>query len=123
MDDDRVAVVIGQSLMADDDSAEHGPNGLHELSFERQTLNPALGARGAAILSESGALIRRAAVDAVEVGDEEPIEAQAHWSMALMAQGWRVVAATGQPVLVRQVITPRTRCTSGVCSKPGRRGR
>ena len=75
MDDDRVAVVIGQSVMADDDSAEHGPNGLHELTFERETLNPALGARGAAILSESGALIRRAAIDSVEVGDEEPIEA------------------------------------------------
>ncbi|HEY5423077.1 MAG TPA: hypothetical protein VIK05_06400, partial [Ilumatobacteraceae bacterium] len=36
MDDDRVAVAIGQSLMSDDDSAEHGPNGLHELNFERQ---------------------------------------------------------------------------------------
>ena len=45
MNDDRVAVAIGQSLMADDDSAEHGPNGIHELFFERQTLNPALGAR------------------------------------------------------------------------------
>jgi Glycosyl transferase family 2 len=77
MRDDSVAVVIGQSLMADDDSAEHGPNGLHELTFERETLDPALGARGAAILSDSGALIRRAAIDSVEVSDEEPIEAQA----------------------------------------------
>ena len=104
MDDDRVAVAIGQSLMSDDDSAEHGPNGLHELTFDRVSLNPALGTRGAAILSESGALIRRAAVQSVEVGDEEPIEAQAMWSMALMEQGWKVVAATGSPVLVRQVI-------------------
>ena len=82
MTDDRVAVVIGQSVMADDDSAEHGPNGLHELTFERETLNPALGARGAAILGESGALIRRAAIDSVEVGDEESLEAEAYWSMA-----------------------------------------
>jgi Glycosyl transferase family 2 len=104
MDDDRVAVAIGQSVMADDDSAEHGPNGLHELIFERETLNPALGARGAATFSESGALIRRAAVDSVEVGDEEPIEAQAYWSLDLMSEGWRVVAASGDPVLVRQVI-------------------
>ncbi len=104
MHDDRVAVAIGQSLMADDDSAEHGPNGLHELTFERETLNPALGARGAAILTDSGALVRRAAIERVEVGDEEPIEAQAFWSMALMAQGWRIVAATGQQVLVRQVV-------------------
>ena len=104
MDDDRVAVAIGQSLMSDDDSAEHGPNGLHELNFERQTLNPALGARGAAILSESGALIRRAAIDSVEAGDEEPIEAQARWSLALMTQGWRVVADGGAPVLVRPVL-------------------
>jgi len=104
MDDDRVAVAIGQSLMSDDDSAEHGPNGLHELVFERETLNPALGARGSAILSESGALIRRAAIDSVEAGDEEPIEAQAHWSLALMTQGWRVVAAGGDPVLIRPVL-------------------
>ncbi len=104
MHDGNVAVVIGQALMADDDSAEHGPNGLHELTFERETLNPALGIRGAAMLGESGALIRRAALDTVEIGDEEPIEAQAYWSMALMRQGWRVVAAAGQPVLVRQVL-------------------
>ena len=104
MGDDRVAVAIGQSLMADDDSAEHGPNGLHELVFERQTLNPALGARGAAILSESGALIRRTAIDTVEIGNEEPIEAQAQWSLALMNDGWRLVVATGDPVLVRQVV-------------------
>ncbi|HEX2785062.1 MAG TPA: glycosyltransferase family 2 protein [Ilumatobacteraceae bacterium] len=104
MDDDRVAVAIGQSVMADDDSAEHGPNGLHELRFDRLSLNPALGARGAAILSESGALIRRAAVQSVEVGDEQPLEAQAFWSMALMEQGWKIVAAAGSPLLVRQVI-------------------
>jgi hypothetical protein len=104
MEHDNVAVVIGQSLMADDDSAEHGPNGLHELTFERETLNPSLGARGAAIFSDSGALIRRAAVDSVEIGDEEPIEAQGHWSVALMSEGWKVIAAAGQPVLVRQVI-------------------
>jgi hypothetical protein len=104
MHDDRVAVVIGRSVMADDDSAEHGPNGLHELTFERETLNPALGARGAAILSESGALIRRAAIDSVEVGDEEALEAEAYWSMALMAQGWKVVAAAGAPVVVRPVV-------------------
>ncbi len=104
MHDDRVAVVIGRSMMADDDSAEHGPNGLHELTFERETLTPALGARGAAILSESGALIRRAAIDSVEVGDEEALEAEAYWSIALMAQGWKVVAAAGTPVVVRPVV-------------------
>ncbi len=104
MHDNRVAVAIGQSLMADDDSAEHGPNGLHELTFERETLNPALGARGAATLIDSGALVRRAAIDSVEIGDEQPIEAQAYWSMALMADGWKIVAATGPPLLVRQVV-------------------
>lgn len=104
MSAEYVAVAIGQSLMADDDSAEHGPNGLHELTFERETLTPALGARGAAIFTESGALIRRAAVDSVEVSDEQPLEAQAHWSLGLMAQGWRVVADQGEAVLVRQVV-------------------
>jgi hypothetical protein len=104
MADDDVAAVIGQSMMADDDSAEHGPNGIHELTFERSTLNPALGSRGAAILSESGALIRRAAVDSVEVLEYEPIEAQAEWSVALMTAGWRLVADAGEAVIVRQVL-------------------
>ena len=104
MRDDRVAVAIAQSLMADDDSAEHGPNGLHELGFDRCTLNPALGARGASILADSGALVRRVAVDNVGVGDEQAIEALACWSMALMANGWKVVAASGAPVLARQVV-------------------
>ena len=120
MADDRVAVAIGQSLMADDDSAEHGPNGLHELAFERQTLNPALGARGAAILSESGALIRRAAIDSVEIGDEEPIEAQAQWSLSLMNEGWSVVAASGDPVVVRQVVQSQDDGVRATCAaRPG----
>ncbi|MEP7202513.1 MAG: PilZ domain-containing protein, partial [Ilumatobacteraceae bacterium] len=34
----------------------------------------------------------------------EPIEAQAYWSLDLMAEGWRVVAATGEPVVARQVV-------------------
>jgi hypothetical protein len=104
MDDDRVAVVIGQSMMADDDSAGHGPNGIHELTFDRAALNPALSRRGAAILTESGALLRRAAVESVQVGDEEPIEAQSCWSLDLMAQGWRLIADAGEPVIVRAVI-------------------
>ena len=104
MNDDRVAVVIGQTMMADDDSAEHGPNGLHELAFDRTALNPALSRRGAAIFTESGALVRRAAVDSVQVGDEEPIEAQSCWSLDLMAQGWRLIAESGEPVIVRAVI-------------------
>ncbi|HSB86480.1 MAG TPA: hypothetical protein VLD86_09230 [Ilumatobacteraceae bacterium] len=104
VDDDRVAVAIGQSIMADDDSAEHGPNGIHELAFDRQRLNPALGLRGAAVFTESGALVRRAAVDSVPVDDDKPIEAQARWSLALLEHGWKVVAPTGEPVLVRQVI-------------------
>ncbi|MEY2580349.1 MAG: hypothetical protein QOE09_198 [Ilumatobacteraceae bacterium] len=102
--DESVAVVVGQFLMADDDSAEHGPDGLHELAFERETLNPALGARGAAILTDSIALIRRAAIDSVDVGGEEALEAQAYWSLALMAHGWKVVADAGGAVLVRQVV-------------------
>ncbi|MEY2552172.1 MAG: hypothetical protein QOC57_32, partial [Ilumatobacteraceae bacterium] len=56
------------------------------------------------IFGESGALIRRAAVDSVGVGDEEAIEAQSIWSLALMKHGWKVVAATGDPVLVRPVL-------------------
>ena len=104
MDDDSVAVVSGQSLMADDDSAEHGPNGIHELNFDRWAMNPALGGRGAAILCESGALVRRAALESIEPGDEEPVEAQAHWSVALMTAGWKLTAARGPAVVVRPVV-------------------
>jgi hypothetical protein len=104
LDDAAVAVAIGRSIMADDDSAEHGPDGMHELSFERVALNPALGTRGAAILTESGALIRRAAIDSVEVGDEDSVEALAYWSLDLMTAGFKLVAARGKPILVRQVV-------------------
>jgi hypothetical protein len=104
IDDPSVAVAIGRSVMADDDSAEHGPDGRHELTFERVALHPALGTRGAAILTESGALIRRSAIHQVEVGDESPVEAQASWSLALMAEGCKLVAARGKATLVRQVV-------------------
>jgi PilZ domain len=104
MHDSSVAVAIGRSIMADDDSAEHGPDGLHELAFERIALNPALGWRGASILTESGALIRRVAVDSVEVGDEESTEAWAYWSLALMSNGFKLIAARGKPLLVRPVV-------------------
>jgi PilZ domain len=104
MNDPSVAVAVGRSIMADDDSAEHGPDGLHELAFERIALNPSLGRRGASILTESGALIRRAAVDGVEVGDEESTEAWAYWSLALMSNGFKLIAARGKPLLVRPVV-------------------
>ena len=57
-DDPQVAVVQGLGVSLAEDSAEHGPNGRHELVFERSSLNPALGRRGHAVWLGSGSLVR-----------------------------------------------------------------
>ncbi|HRB05059.1 MAG TPA: hypothetical protein PLP26_16920, partial [Ilumatobacteraceae bacterium] len=47
--DPLVAIVQGTGVSLVEQSAEHGPNGRHELLFERNALNPALGRRGNAV--------------------------------------------------------------------------
>ncbi len=88
----NVAVVQGLGTGCCDDSPEHGPNRRHELVFERFSLNPALGTRGAAIWLGSGSLVRTAALLDLPNLDVEKLEA--HWrsGLALLAKGWQVVA-------------------------------
>ena len=57
--DPSVAVVQGCATTDGIDSAEHDARGRHELRFEREVLNPALGDRGHAVLLGSGAMVRR----------------------------------------------------------------
>ena len=92
MADPHVAVVQGVGTGCCDDSPEDGPNRRHELVFERSSLNPALGTRGAAIWLGSGSLVRTAALSDLPHLDVDKLEA--HWrsGLALLAKGWQVVA-------------------------------
>ena len=93
-----------------------------ERRFEPQVLNPALGARGVAHLTGSGALVRTAALAALregssdgaavpctvspwgapveEVGPEAEAMEHARLTIALLAAGWRLEAVGGPPVVV-----------------------
>ncbi len=61
--DQSVAVVQGCLAVDGVDSAERDARGRHELRFEREVLNPSLGARGGAVLLGSGAMVRPASAD------------------------------------------------------------
>ncbi|MFZ4719547.1 MAG: PilZ domain-containing protein [Ilumatobacteraceae bacterium] len=97
--DQRVAVVQGLGVTLADDSPEHGPDRRHELAFERAALNPALGRRGAAVWTGSGALVRTHALLDVPHTDALPLEA--HWkaTAALHEAGWRITAPAAVPVV------------------------
>ena len=93
-----------------------------ERRFEPQVLNPALGARGVAHLTGTGALVRTAALAALrdaspdrsgETSDAPPVGApgalpdhepeameHARLTVALLAAGWRLEAVGGPPVVV-----------------------
>ncbi len=90
--DPRVAVVQGMGVSLADDSAEHGPDGRHELVFERSSLNPALGRRGNAAWLGTGSLVRTDALREVTIGNDQALEA--HWlaGAELLAAGWKIVA-------------------------------
>ncbi|MEN9647171.1 MAG: Cellulose synthase catalytic subunit [Actinomycetota bacterium] len=97
--DPDVAVVQGLGVTLTDDSPEHGPDGRHELTFERSALNPALGRRGVAVWTGSGALVRAHALAVVpEVADGVT---EACWlaTVALHGAGWRITAPAAVPVL------------------------
>ncbi len=95
--DGHVAGVRGAVGAWSTDSAEHDSRGRHELRFEREVLNPAAGQ--AAVLSGSGVLLRRWAVDHVGVPSGPRRTAELRLSMRLRAAGLRVVAPAA-PVLV-----------------------
>lgn len=91
-----------------------------EERFEPQVLNPALGARGVAHLTGSGALVRTAALASLRRVDADattepsavlvPVAAHrvvepaamehARLTVALLAAGWRIAAVGGAPVVL-----------------------
>ncbi len=102
--DDRVAVVQGMGVSLAEDSAEHGPNGRHELLFERNALNPALGCRGSAAWLGTGSLVRTEALRDLHFDTTSALEA--HWlaGTALLAAGWRVTAPCDVPVVAQRAV-------------------
>lgn len=102
-----IAVVQGRCEVFGGDATERDADGRHELTFERTSLNPALGARGAALFSDAGALVCRAALASVPVTGAGPIEAQWQLSVELMRNGWEIVAPAQPPVFARQASRDR----------------
>lgn len=104
LDDSHTAVVQGMGTTLATDSAEHGPNGRHELIFERSALNPSLGRRGSAVWLGSGSLVRVDALREVGVGTDPSLTA--HWlaGARLLSAGWRVAAPGDVPVVAHQAV-------------------
>ena len=102
--DDRVALVQGLGLAATYDSPEHGPGGRHELLFERSALNPALGARGSAVWTGSGSLVRTEALRSVQMVAGSALVASWLAGAAMVADGWRIVAPGEVPVFAQRTI-------------------
>ena len=102
--DPRVAVVQGLGSSGANDSAEHGPNGRHELLFERSSLNPALGARGVAVWLGSGSLVRIDALRGVPANTDRAL--LAHWAIGaqLASAGWRLTAPGDVPVFAHRTV-------------------
>ncbi len=101
----RVAVVQGIGVSLANDSAEHGPNGRHELLFERSSLNPALGCRGSAAWLGTGSLVRTDALREIRLGASPALEAQWLAGAALLAAGWRITAPGDVPVIAHRPIS------------------
>ena len=104
LDDPSVAIIQARVTSMTRDSAEHGPNGTHELAFDRDALNPALGRRGAGVLTGSGALVRRAALSTLDPAhwlSHDDSQAHVQWtaSARLVEAGWKVIVDDG-PTLV-----------------------
>lgn len=99
LSDPGVAVVQGLGVSLAAESPEHGPHRRHELTFERSSLNPALGRRGVAVWLGSGSLVRTDALREVPMDAASAV--QAHWnaSVALHRAGWAIVAPADAPVV------------------------
>ncbi len=98
-----VAVVQGEVTWTPGDSGEVGAGGRHELELERRALVPALGARGVAPFTGSGALVRPAALRGLSLPDTSPPMAHALVTTALIGAGWRIVAAEDGPVVAATI--------------------
>ena len=106
-DEPSVAVVQGPVEASNGESAEHGAIGRHDKQFERRALVPALGARGLAPFTGSGALLRTAAIRSVALVESSPQMVQADLTSALFAAGWQIAAPGGRPlVAVAPIVSP-----------------
>ena len=103
--DPHVAVVQGVVTGLDGDSAEHGAGGRHDQQFERRALVPALGARGVAPYSGTGALVRTRAIGGIDLVRSASETVAADLTASLFAAGWRIVACDGDPVVAAAPLT------------------
>jgi hypothetical protein len=103
LDAPEIAAVQGSSVTTVSDSAEHGPDGRHEHRFERQALNCGLSERGSGVITGSGVLVRRVALEAVGPVGGSHVVAELALTVRLLARGWRVVAPN---VAVVASVTP-----------------
>ncbi|MEX0848496.1 MAG: SdrD B-like domain-containing protein, partial [Ilumatobacteraceae bacterium] len=103
--DPSVAVVQGMVVGQLDPGDAESVDGRHEHDLERRMLVPALGVRGAAAFSGSGALIRPAALAQVTTGDTSLPMVHAHVTTALLAAGWRIAAPGGMPLVATSPAT------------------
>jgi SdrD B-like domain/Glycosyltransferase like family 2 len=99
LDEASVAIVQGMVVSASQESSEHGSGGRHDKEFERRSLGPSLGTRGLARFNGSGSLIRRAALRSLDVDAASTPMVEAEITAALFAQGWKIVAPGGEPVV------------------------
>jgi hypothetical protein len=103
--DPRIAVVQGLGVSLHDDSPEHGPGHRHDLTFERSSLNPALGRRESAMWLGSGSLVRTDALRRVRRSNDRPLTA--HWTAGaeILAAGWHITAPAAAPVVAHRALT------------------
>lgn len=106
-DEPSIAVVQGPVEATDGESAEHGAPGRHDKQFERRALMPALGTRGLAAFTGTGALLRTAAVRSIPLVGSSPQMVQADLTSALFAAGWQIAAPGGRPlVAAAPIVSP-----------------
>ncbi|CAB4365040.1 MAG: hypothetical protein F2681_14900 [Actinobacteria bacterium] len=108
MADSRVAAVQGMGTSFAGDSAEHGPDHHHELGFEREALNPALGRRGCAVWTGSGSVARTEPVRSGAPEHGSALEAHWHVTAEMLTAGWKIVAPSGSPVVAHRAVQSET---------------
>lgn len=96
MRDPRVAIAIAPAVDIERDRLGVA-SALRE--FDQRSLRPRLGERGVAVFSGTGALIRAAAVSGHVLGTASSAMVGAQLTTELLADGWRVVAPAGRPVI------------------------
>ncbi len=98
-DEPSIAVVQAPVEASQGESAEHGAPGRHDKQYERRALVPALGTRGLAPFTGTGALVRTVAVRSIPLVRSSPEMVQADLTAALFAGGWQIAAPGGRPLV------------------------